>query len=183
MATKNKANILIDRDNLIITSGRQTTAANVRALIGTILDSYPNAVDGGWIFQAQLGYSSLITITDPKSFVHKDYVDTAVPPTTTISLDLTGGIDTLNLITKVGIVIVDVTTSDSSDTINNITNATNVTKIIFRPGSSLNLIVNNGAIIKLFAPALTIFGTKDGYLELTKRNSIFYQTAYIDQYT
>jgi hypothetical protein len=75
----------------IISGGRLTTAQNVREVLNDILDSYPNVVDGGLVHQAVLGYSSLINLSsaDPRSFVHKSYVDSVVGQVYTFSNGLT----------------------------------------------------------------------------------------------
>lgn len=73
----------------IITGGRQTTANNVRQVFQQILESYVNIEDCGFLFQAETGYSSVIALTDPKSFVHKDYVDNAILSNVTASNGLT----------------------------------------------------------------------------------------------
>lgn len=79
MSSKTKTQLVNDIVAKIITGGRLTTAQNVREVLNDVLDSYPNIVDGGLVHQAVLGYSSLINLSaaDQRSFVHKDYVDSA----------------------------------------------------------------------------------------------------------
>lgn len=62
----------------VLTSGNRTKAAGVRDVFGSILDSYANINDGGFVYVPQVGYSTAIALTDNRSFVHKKYVDDAV---------------------------------------------------------------------------------------------------------
>lgn len=107
-----------------------------------------------------------------------------LPTTVTeITYDLVDS-DTINLANLYsGELIINLTTTGMSSTLNSIINYTNVTKITIRPTPALNpLTVNDGGTLRLYAPALSVFGMKDGFLELSKRNSKLYQTNYIDQY-
>lgn len=65
------ANIFQNSDQLI-------TGTILNAVLINIADSYLNRVTGGLLMQVETGYSTLVTITDPKAFTHKSYVDTAV---------------------------------------------------------------------------------------------------------
>lgn len=111
---------------------------------------------------------------------------TVVPlPTTVteINYDLVDSdtIDLANLYS--GELIINLTSTGTSSTLASIINYPNVTKITIRPTPALNpLTFTDGGFLKLYAPALSVFGGKDGFLELTKRNSKWYQTNYIDQY-
>src|SRR5574343_385684 len=49
-------------------------AANVRTLLADILDSYANIVDGGQVYQSEVGYSTVFTPTQNTSFVTKKWV-------------------------------------------------------------------------------------------------------------
>ena len=67
--------------------------------------------------------------------------------------------------------------------LNSFSNHTNVTKVTIRAKTSLDITVNDGdPSLKLATAAVTLFGPKFGFLELTKRNSKFFQTNLIDQY-
>lgn len=70
----NKADILAEVIDKIITGGRQTSAQNVRGVFSDVLDSYPNVDDGGNVFNAEVGYSSEIPLTEDTSFVYKKWV-------------------------------------------------------------------------------------------------------------
>lgn len=76
-------------------------------------------------------------------------------------------------------------TDIGTKTLNHITNFTNITKLTVIAPTGLTLTVNDltisgGTEIKLVTGTLTI--SPLGFLELTKRGSIFYQTNSIDQY-
>lgn len=62
-------------NDLILTGGRRTTAANVRSLLNDFVESYPNINDGGNVFVVPVGYSTDLPITDDLSFVHKKWVN------------------------------------------------------------------------------------------------------------
>lgn len=70
----NTAQIIQAIDELILTGGRRTTAANVRSLLNDFVSSYPNTTDGGNVFVAEVGYTSDLAIADDFSFVHKKWV-------------------------------------------------------------------------------------------------------------
>mgnify|MGYP003442341844 FL=1 len=78
MATQTKAQIQADILTGILTGGNRTKAEDLRSILNNTLDSYPNVKDGGYVFETQVGYNSLITLTDNKSFVYKKYVDDLV---------------------------------------------------------------------------------------------------------
>lgn len=75
MAAKSKASLFTELPLKVITGGRETTAQFVRDLLTDTFDSYPNIVDGGNVFQVETGYISNLTLSDPLSFTHKQYVD------------------------------------------------------------------------------------------------------------
>jgi hypothetical protein len=67
---------LINRTmELILSGGRRTTAANVRALLNDIFPSYFNLENGGNVVKVLSGYETQLTPTDPKHFATKKYVD------------------------------------------------------------------------------------------------------------
>lgn len=74
MAAKTEATLISDIAAAVLSGGRRTTAANVRSLLADILDSYANIVDGGQIYQAEVGYSTVFTPTQNTSFVTKKWV-------------------------------------------------------------------------------------------------------------
>ena len=75
MAAKNEATLISDIAASILSGGRRTTAANVRALLADVLDSYANIVDGGNVYQTEVGYTSDLAISGQYSFVHKKWVE------------------------------------------------------------------------------------------------------------
>lgn len=75
MATKNKVNIISDIVAEIRTGNSDTTAAGLRTILYEILDSYVNVKDGGLVYETPVGYNGLLTLTDPKSFVYKKWVE------------------------------------------------------------------------------------------------------------
>jgi len=102
---------------------------------------------------------------------------------TTINYDL-AGTGVIDLTGYFGAMVINLTDTGGIFALNNITNAAGVTKITIYPDNTCApLTVNDGALnIKLNAPALSVFGNLLGFLELTARNSKFFQTNYIDQY-
>ena len=82
MATKNKVNISSDIVAEIKSGNSDTTAAGLRTVLYEILDSYVNVKDGGLVYETEVGYNGLLTLTDQKSFVYKkwveDYVDNLI---------------------------------------------------------------------------------------------------------
>lgn len=74
----NKADLITEITNKILSGGNRTTAANVRTLLGEVLDSYPNIDDGGNVFNADIGYSSNRSLGSDYSFTHKKYVDSII---------------------------------------------------------------------------------------------------------
>jgi hypothetical protein len=88
----NTTQIIQAINDLILTGGRRTTAANVRSLLNDFVTSYPNINDGGNVFVVPVGYTSDLTITDDFSFVHKKWVlDNAGGGAGTLSETLAGG--------------------------------------------------------------------------------------------
>lgn len=86
MAISN-AQILTDINQFILSGGRRTTASNVRALLTETINSYPNLIDGGNVFQSLVGYSSELTLTDRKQFAYMGWVEDYV--NSQIGVDLT----------------------------------------------------------------------------------------------
>ncbi len=74
----NQSQLVDETAAVVLSGGRRTTAENVRFLLGDVFDSIPNLVDGGFKFDAQVGYTSTISLTDNRSFTHKKYVDDLV---------------------------------------------------------------------------------------------------------
>src|SRR5574343_81854 len=74
MAAKTEATLISDIAAAVLSGGRRTTAANVRTLLADILDSYANIVDGGQVYQSEVGYSTVFTPTQNTSFVTKKWV-------------------------------------------------------------------------------------------------------------
>lgn len=108
---------------------------------------------------------------------------------TTLTYDINTEGPVKNLATYSGELIINVSTSNVANaTVNGFSNATGVTKITLRPNNTLAPMTVNDALtsgnssIKLNAPSLPVYGNKDGFIEFTKRNGVFYQTNYIDQY-
>jgi len=60
---------------LILSGGRRTTAANVRALANDIIASYLNTTNGGNVIKALCGYEAELTPTDPRHFITKKYFE------------------------------------------------------------------------------------------------------------
>lgn len=56
-----------------------TKAADHRKSMQDVYDSFPNLVDGGHEFDAEVGYSSTLPLTDDRSFVHKKELDDRYP--------------------------------------------------------------------------------------------------------
>lgn len=75
MATTDKTGIQASITAGIRTGGSDTTALELRSVLNEILDSYVNVIDGGFVYQSEVGYSSLLTLSNDKSFVYKKYVD------------------------------------------------------------------------------------------------------------
>lgn len=61
-----------------LTGGRRTTAQYARDFLGEFIDSTVNIEDGGYVFQSVTGYTTVVSISDNRSFAHKKYVDDAV---------------------------------------------------------------------------------------------------------
>lgn len=78
MATKNKVNISSDIVAEIKSGNSDTTAAGLRTVLYEILDSYVNVKDGGLVYETEVGYNGLLTLTDQKSFVYKKWVENYV---------------------------------------------------------------------------------------------------------
>jgi len=75
MAAKNKVNITSDIVAEIRSGNSDTTALGLRTILYEILDSYANVKDGGLLYETAVGYNGLLTLTDPKSFVYKQWVE------------------------------------------------------------------------------------------------------------
>jgi hypothetical protein len=71
---KSLTEILDDVEELILSGGRRTTAANVRTLATVIAMSFPNVVDGGNVFEKEVGYATEIALEDRKSFANTGWV-------------------------------------------------------------------------------------------------------------
>jgi len=78
MAIQTKAQIAQDIIDGVLTGGSRTKAVDVRGILNSILDSYPNIQDGGMLFVPQVGYATNVTISDNRAFAHKKYVDDAI---------------------------------------------------------------------------------------------------------
>lgn len=96
MAATGKTNIQTDITASIRSGASDTTATELRALLNEILDSYPNIVDGGLLFQNQVGYSTFQTLTQPKAFVYKYWVEQLVAASSTLDAVLANGNTMLN---------------------------------------------------------------------------------------
>jgi hypothetical protein len=94
MAAKSEATLISDIAASVLSGGRRTTAANVRALLADVLDSYANIVDGGNVYQTEVGYTSDLAISGQYSFVHKKWVEDNFVPM--------GGIGSLSQTLAVG---------------------------------------------------------------------------------
>ena len=64
--------------NIFQNSSQLITGAILNSVLINIADSYLNRVTGGLLMQAETGYTTLITLVDPKAFAHKGYVDGAI---------------------------------------------------------------------------------------------------------
>lgn len=69
MSTLNKAQLVDEIIAKIISGSSNTTAQNLRIILNDYLDSYPNLLDGGYLFESELGYKSAITVVDGKAFL------------------------------------------------------------------------------------------------------------------
>lgn len=78
MSALTNTQLLNEIANKILTGGRQTIAQNTRQVLNEMVESTLNVVDGGYVQQAEVGYSNLITLVDDRAFAHKKYVDDAV---------------------------------------------------------------------------------------------------------
>lgn len=78
MATKTQAEIADEIINGVLTGGNRTKAVDVRTILNDIITSYPNLRDGGMLFEPQVGYTTEVSLTDPKAFTYKKYVDDAI---------------------------------------------------------------------------------------------------------
>lgn len=94
MAAKSEATLISDIAASVLSGGRRTKAANVRALLADVLDSYANIVDGGNVYQTEVGYTSDLAISGQYSFVHKKWVEDNFVPM--------GGIGSLSQTLAVG---------------------------------------------------------------------------------
>ena len=74
----NRAQLETEIINNVLTGGNRTKAEGVRGVFNSFLDSYANIVDGGFLYQSQVGYSTVIDLSDNRAFAHKKYVDDAV---------------------------------------------------------------------------------------------------------
>lgn len=88
MAAKNKLNITSDIVAEIRSGNSDTTALGLRTILYEILDSYANVKDGGLLYETAVGYNGLLTLTDPKSFVYKQWVEDYVSSNATSALTL-----------------------------------------------------------------------------------------------
>lgn len=106
---------------------------------------------------------------------------------TTITKNITSLTD-LDLTGQSGELIVNLTSTNATESLSNISNHTNVTKITLRPENGLVVTVydNNGlgGVYNIYLNAATKVpdGNYNGFLELTKRGTDWYETNFIDQY-
>jgi hypothetical protein len=197
---KTRAQLKVLKDSKILSGGNQTTAKNLREVFDSVIDSVSNILDdadqaGGFLAldsnglvdvtkvaaQAPVGKflrddGSWQTITMPIPVTEDDY-----------TLANTGQIDLAAYTGEVILNIQDI----GAQTLDKIINYSGVSKLLLRPNTALDLTINDGTVslnlsIKLFAPTLVCFGSKYGFLEMTKRTDgtqdQFFQTNYIDQY-
>jgi hypothetical protein len=75
MATTNKTGIQASISAGIRTGASDTTAAEFRAILNEILDSYANVIDGGDVYQSPVGYNFLPTTLGASNFINRDYAD------------------------------------------------------------------------------------------------------------
>ena len=99
--------------------------------------------------------------------------------------DITGLTD-IDLSGLSGTIQVILTSSNSTETIESFTNIDNVDRIYLCPQSGLTVTVNDKSVsgqnIRLFSTPLTLIGDDDSFISLYKKNVLFYQEAFIDQY-
>ena len=62
-----------------VNGNKEITPPKDKALRDTQIDSALNVVDGGMVIQAETGYSTAITVTDPKAFVPLGQVEGLIP--------------------------------------------------------------------------------------------------------
>lgn len=74
----NRAQLETEIINNVLTGGNRTKAEGVRSVLNSFLDSYANIIDGGFLFEPQVGYSTVVTLSDDRAFAHKKYVDDAI---------------------------------------------------------------------------------------------------------
>lgn len=91
MATTNKTGIQASITAGIRTGNSDTTAAELRGILNEVLDSYANVVDGGLVYQAQVGYDYLPVSLSNTAFVNYqfmvDYVAANAPSLTYLTVD------------------------------------------------------------------------------------------------
>lgn len=91
MATTNKTGIQASISAGIRTGNSDTTAAELRGILNEVLDSYANVVDGGLVYQAQVGYDYLPVSLSNTAFVNYqfmvDYVAANAPSLTYLTVD------------------------------------------------------------------------------------------------
>lgn len=75
MATTDKTGIQASITAGIRTGASDTTAADLRAILNEILDSYANVIDGGGVYQSPVGYNYLPTTLGASNFINRDYAD------------------------------------------------------------------------------------------------------------
>jgi len=78
MTATNKVGIQTDINAAIKSGLSNTMAVDVRAVLFEVLDSYVNVKDGGLFYEVETGYSSFLTLTEPKAFVYKYWVEQLV---------------------------------------------------------------------------------------------------------
>lgn len=100
MSEKNTAGLIEDVVAFILSGDRRTTAQNLRTLLFNYLDSMPNNIDAGTIFQNELGYAGSFRPTSANAFATVDMLPGAPDLSAYIRLDGTTTATTGNI--KIG---------------------------------------------------------------------------------
>lgn len=159
----------------ILTGGRRTIASSVRTVLNLIIGSVPNIADDG---NAVGGYP----ILDGSGKVALSQLPPLGSGITTSTLVITG-LTNIDLTGLSGTVILILQSTNPSEIINSFSNFTNVDIIYLCPRNTLDITINNGGgTIRCAGASMPCYGANAGYMQLTKRSNIFYQTQYQDQY-
>jgi len=181
--------------NGVLSGGRRTIAATLRAILNAIIDADSNIQDdkdqaSGYLGIGANGLVNISFIADPSpssKYLRDDGTWQAISGGGNMdekTIDITGKTD-IDL-TGESANIINLFSSNTTEAIDTITGIVNPSRLYLRPVSGLNVTFNDASInsgnIHLWSTGLTAIGSKSGYLKVETRASEFYQNEFIDQY-